>query len=1005
MSALLAALLLLGAARAEEPAPPGIPWYVGQPVVMVSLEAVDGGLPGEDLEPLLNVRQGEALSPWAVRSDLALLQRVGQFASAEAFVEPWVGYDDEGLPQEAVRLVYRVRPPPRVRRLRTHGARALGRRAVVAASGLGEGDPFYEAQDVAAVSERVRAAYAREGFPRAVVEVVPHPLDPRRLDLDLRLAEGSPDLLESVHFIGIPEGMEREVTRILRHERLRHGRRITRDQVNRARAALDTRLHDRGYTEAEVRTLLAAGGEGGVQLHVAVQAGPRLQIAVRGVGPFARRRLRRAAREQLTGRVTDEILGEAGARVEHDLRERGWLDAHATLAAEERSGGRLRVTIVAARGAQHRLGTMSFTGAMAFTERYLGEALREASPEVLGRGHVTEEAVEDALRQVVEFYRSQGYLDARLSLLSLGRGAPGLAGRVPVDLAIAVEEGPRTTLGSLALDGAPCPGSQAVLDAASDMLGAPLDPSAMDRLARAIADACTEEGYLDADVQVRRAIPPGSQAADLVFVVDPGPLVVLRNVIVQGHTHTRRQIIEREIALTTGQPITRGALQETREGLYDLSLFKRVDTTLFGDEDRVKDLLVQVDELPRVALEIGGGASTDQGVRAFARATHRNLWGSAHRLSFLGQGGLGYEGDEWKLDTTRPEWRAGLRYEAPNLPGDGQRSFLDLVLNEEQQHATYRISRTGGGVGVQAPVGAHGEIMMDYRLERRRLRDVDPGALLQDDPWLPLLGLPDSPVPAGEPFDPTAWGEPALPSEARISSGPGFLLVTDARDDPQNPRRGVRWTLAARIEDGVLSAVPFLTARSQLQTLLPAGPIGLLFGLQAGIGQAMEAGATLPIEERFALGGAGSLRGFKRESVGPRNRIAAYDPGFPSQIQPLVDALHETDPWRWVATGGDAMAVATLELKAPLPLFGLDRWPDAALVGFADVGNAFLVGGNAATTSTQEGGEPFLRTGLGVGLRYFTAVGPLQLDLGFNPWYMPARDESLMRVHLSLGTL
>ena len=1001
----LALWLVLGVASAAEDLTPVEPWYVGQPVVMVSLEAVDGGLPGEDLEPLLNVHQGEPLDPYAVRSDLAVLQRVGQFASAEAWVEPWVGYDEEGQPEEAVLLVYRVRPPPRVRRLRVQGARALGRRAVEAASGLGRGDPFYEAQDVAAVSERVLAAYAREGFPAAAVEVQPRPLDPRRLDLALLVAEGAPDLLDSVHFIGLPRGMEREGARILRRERLRHGRRITRDQVARARAALEAHLREEGFVEAGVRPLVVSDRAGGTQLTMVVQPGPRLQVSVRGVGPLTRHHLHAVAREQLTGRVTDEILTETTSRIVDDLRAEGWLMAQATARIVEQDEDRREVEIQADRGPRHFLDAMSFSGATAFNERYLGEALREASPEVLGRGHVTGEAVEGALQQVVEFYRSQGYLDAQLSLLSMDRGAVGPGGRVPVSLAIEVVEGPRTALGSLALTGSPCPSSQAVLDGSASLVGAPLDPSAMDRLGRAIADACTEEGYLDADVRVLCELAPQVGSAAVAFEVQPGPLVVLRNVVVQGQTHTRRRVIEDEITLRTGQPITRGAMQETRQGLYDLGLFKRVDTELFGDEDRVKDLLVQVEELPRVALDVGGGASTDQGVRAFLRATHRNLWGEAHRLSFLGQAGLGYQGEEWRLDTTRPEWRAGLRYEAPNLPGDGQRSFLDLVLNEEQQHATYRLSRTGGGIGVQAPVGVHGELLMDYRLEWRQLHDVDPGALLQDDPWLSLLGLPDSPVGPGEPFDPTAWGDPTLPSARRISSGPGFFLVTDLRDDPQNPRRGMRWTLSARIEDGVLSAVPFLTARSQVQTLLPLGPIGLLFGLQAGFGQPMEAGATLPIEERFALGGAGSLRGFSRESVGPRNRAAAYDPGFPSQIEPLVEAQHAADPYRWVTAGGDAMAVATLELKAPLPLLGLDRWPDAALVAFTDVGNAFLVGGNASTTSTQEGGEPPLRTGLGVGLRYFTALGPLQLDLGFNPWYMPARDEPPVRVHLSLGTL
>jgi len=1002
---LFAALaLLLGVARAGPD--DALPWYVGQPVEMVSLEASDGGLPGENLEPLLNVKQGSLLQPYQVRADLAVLHRVGQFAAVEAWVEPWVGYDLEGMPFQAVRLVYRVRPPPRIRRLGVAGARAATKREVEAASGLSKGDPFYEEQDVVAVDERLRQFYAREGYPEASVTVTSAVVDSRRIDLEIEVDEGEPQLLTALHLVGVPTRMEAPAQRTVRRPKLRPGQRYVREAVVQAREDLEDLMRKRGYPEADVRALLAAeqGDHGDAVLTMVVRAGRHVEVNVLGVGGPARRRLVQLVQEQLVGQVSDEILQEAEAQIQKDLQERGWLDATVSVEAADVRGDRL-VTVQVDRGPRHIVDAMHFEGAEAFSERYLTEAMQEASPEILGRGWVTTDAVEHALGEVQEFYRSQGYLDAQLEPQVLERGDRRLLGRVPVELTVAVSEGPRTLLRSLELRGDPCPGAAAVLDEASELVDAPLDPSAMDRVAREIAAACWDEGFLDADVRVLAEVEPGSATARVAFEVQPGPMVVLRNTIIQGHAHTRRHIIEREIALTMGEPVTRSGLLETRLGLYDLGLFRRVETVLIGDEDRVKDLLVLVEEHPRITFDVGGGASTDQGVRAFARATHRNLWGRAHKLSAVGQAGLSYQGDDWVLDTTQPEWRAGLRYEAPNIPGDGQRTFLDLLFNEEQQHATYRLARTGGGIGVSADVGKSGELIMDYRLEWRRIDDVDPGVLIENDPWLPLLGLPDSPVGAGEVFDPTAWGDPTVPSAARLSSGPGFLLVADARDDPQNPRRGVRWMLEARLEDGVLSTAPFVTSRTQLQTLMPIGRIGLLLGVQAGIGQVLEVGTTLPLEERFRLGGAGSMRGFERESVGPRNRLEAYDPGFPPEIAPVLEYLRRSDPYRWVATGGDAMLLATLELKVPLPLLGLRGWDDAAIVGFADVGNAFLLEDLVETSSMQEGGEPFLRGGTGVGFRYFTALGPLQLDLGLNPWMMEDRDEVPFRFHVSLGTL
>ncbi len=999
---LLFAWLLSLSASAREPEPSA--WYVGQPVEMVSLEASDGGLPGEDLEPLLNVRQGSLLSPYEIRADLAVLHRVGQFAAVEAWVEPWVGYDDQGMPMQTVRLVYRVRPPPRVRRLEVKGARGAVRRQVETASGTSKGDPFYEEQDTAAVTERLRSYFAREGYPEAKVLVDAASVDSRRVDVTLRVEQGQPRTLEALHFVGLPRGIESGARRQVQRRGLKLDRRFLRETVGQAREELERYLRRKGYPEADVQALLAPAGERDVQLTMVVQPGQPVAVKVRGIVWPVRGQVRQDVTSMLAGQVSDEILDEVEARTRRDLHRQGWLDAEVVIETRE-EGGTRKVDVRVDRGPRHVLNDAVFHGAEAFSQRFLLEGMREASPEVIGRGHVTVDELDRALREVEEFYRSQGYLDAALQRQEIEQGRRRLTGRIPVSVEVRVEEGPRTHLRGIVLDGEPCPGAQEVVERAHDLIDEPLDPSAMERLGRDIAEACWDEGYLDADVRVEHELDPATATAHARFLVELGPLVVLRNTIIQGHEHTRREVIEREVPLQTGAPVTRSGLLEIRRGMYDLGLFEQVETVLIGDEDRVKDLLIVLEEHPRIAFEVGGGASTDQGMRAFGRATHRNIWGRAHRLSLVGQAGLSYSGEGWALDLTQPEWRAGIRYEAPNLPGDGQRSFLDLLLNEEQQHSTYRLARSGGGVGVQASVGRYGELIMDYRLEWRRLEDVDPGALLEDDPWLPLLGLPDSPVDDGELFDPTAWGALSLPSLGRLSSGPGFLLVADARDDRVNPRRGVRWLIDARLEDGVLSTVPFVTARTQVQTLLPLGPFGLLFGLQGGMGQVLEVGTTLPLEERFRLGGAGSLRGFERESVGPRNRLEAYDPGFPPEIAPIMEYFRRGDPYRWVATGGDAMLLGTVEFKVPFPVLGVRSLPDAAVVAFGDVGNAFLLSDRAESTSTQQGDEPLLRAGVGAGFRYQTALGPLQLDLGFNPWRMEERDEALFRFHLSLGTL
>jgi outer membrane protein assembly factor BamA len=90
------------------------------------------------------------------------------------------------------------------------------------------------------------------------------------------------------------------------------------------------------------------------------------------------------------------------------------------------------------------------------------------------------------------------------------------------------------------------------------------------------------------------------------------------------------------------------------------------------------------------------------------------------------------------------------------------------------------------------------------------------------------------------------------------------------------------------------------------------------------------------------------------------------------------------------------------------------------LIGFADVGNTWLLGPDSIASSMTEETEaifnPLFRVGLGLGLRMDTPVGPIQADLGVNPdrffgseqkqillrdqWQEPA-----IRLHLSFGAL
>ena len=120
---------------------------------------------------------------------------------------------------------------------------------------------------------------------------------------------------------------------------------------------------------------------------------------------------------------------------------------------------------------------------------------------------------------------------------------------------------------------------------------------------------------------------------------------------------------------------------------------------------------------------------------------------------------------------------------------------------------------------------------------------------------------------------------------------------------------------------------------------------------------------STPISERFFLGGINSIRGFESRSIGPK------------------------DPVTGEVVGGDKEALASIEFL--VPLIEAQRLTG---VLFFDIGNAY----NTQIVFDE------VRKSAGFGVRWFSPMGPLRLEYGFN---LDRRDgERHGRFEFSMGT-
>lgn len=178
----------------------------------------------------------------------------------------------------------------------------------------------------------------------------------------------------------------------------------------------------------------------------------------------------------------------------------------------------------------------------------------------------------------------------------------------------------------------------------------------------------------------------------------------------------------------------------------------------------------------------------------------------------------------------------------------------------------------------------------------------------------------------------------------KLNSVVEFSLTRDTRDNIFEPTSGTRHAIGLAFA-GLGGDTQYYRLVGESAWFYPLPILDLVFAARGLIGFAQGwGGKEVPIFERFFLGGATSLRGQRTRSVGPKDATGAV-------------------------IGGDKELLFSTELI--IPIFTRFRF---AL--FFDAGNAYGFGTDFDPTD--------LRLSAGAGFRFFSPLGPLRLDYGFN---------------------
>ncbi len=447
------------------------------------------------------------------------------------------------------------------------------------------------------------------------------------------------------------------------------------------------------------------------------------------------------------------------------------------------------------------------------------------------------------------------------------------------------------------------------------------------------------EGYTFAEVRGVEQETGDGNTVDVTFYVDPGRRVYVRRIGFSGNAKTSDEVLRRELRQFEYAPANTSLIDLSRDRLQRLGYFSTVqaDTERVPGSEDLVDVNYDVEEQPSGSIGANVGYSDASGVIFGANISQNNFRGSGNRVSFsLSRSDIR---DSYSFSHYNP-------YYTLDGVSRGFSLFYSKIDFDETRISSYAADRAGGSVTFGYPISEYTRLNFGGGVEQTKVQRGDYIAVAIDD----FIEQ------EGEKFN-----------EFKFNAS----LRTSTLNRGILPDRG--WASTFELETAVPgSDYLFYKVSWEGEKYFPiAGNWTVRTRANVGYGDGYGDDEVLPFFEAYYAGGIGSVRGFESRSLGPRSEALYYD----------QRNINDPDP---DPIGGNLLTEASLELIFPTPFAADSRSVRTFL--FADAGNVF-------ETQRTDIGNDFdateLRTSVGIGLSWLTAIGPLSFNLA-----TPVNDES-----------
>jgi outer membrane protein insertion porin family len=516
---------------------------------------------------------------------------------------------------------------------------------------------------------------------------------------------------------------------------------------------------------------------------------------------------------------------------------------------QEGESGENKVTFHISEGDKFHIGKIEFLGNNAVKKSELLKAMRTKKWTLLSifnkSGLYDPDIFSTDIDVLKAVFRNHGRLDIKIpeNDIIYERSGGTLHITIPVD------PGQEYYIGNIAIKGNKLYKTEELKDILTVESDEIFCPAKIEASCERMRNFYGKSGYINTTIYVNKNPNLASNKIDLEFVIGESERCFINEIEICGNSKTKNKVILRELTLAPGDAFDIVRMKNSRARLMNTGYFSFVDIAPIDTKvPERKNLRVDVKEAETGRIGFGGGISTGGEMVGFVEFSQRNFDINSENKQFQGGGQkfrsrfqMGKHTTAFDINFEEPWW-----YDREIAIG-GSVFFHKSNYDKKAGYAGANYNEGRGGLEAHL---------------RKRIYELWEGKLTYS---LENVNI----------YDISRFAPPSFHAEKgkHIISKLTLSLERDSRDNFIYPTTGSRIGIDTEWAGGLLlGQKKFIKVNaSGIKHWLVSETAEQVFSILGRVGTIMPyGGGVTPFFERFYMGGANFMKGFKAHDIGPK---------------------------------------------------------------------------------------------------------------------------------------